>query len=67
MEAHKVEFVIWADSDEECNELSETLHKFVNDNGEKGRAVTAKKVTEAIKKWQDNIFVRNRIIKYFES
>jgi hypothetical protein len=66
MEAHKVEFNIWAESEDEAVELGEALQKFVNDNGEMGIAITARKTTEAINKWRNNYLVRTQIIRYYE-
>lgn len=66
MEVCKVEFNIWCEKESEAKDLSQALQDFVNEHGTCGRAVTARRVTDAIRKWEDNYLVRSRIIRYLE-
>lgn len=61
----KIEFNVWADSEQEGEELKKAIVDFINWQGQQGRKVSAPRLTEAIKKWQDNVLVRNSIIKHF--
>ena len=62
----KIEFNVWANSEEEGNELRKAICDFIAWHGERGVKVTASKMTEAIIRWQDNVFVKNSIINHFK-
>ena len=59
-----ITFNIYAESEEEIKTLHTVITEFIRVNAEQGRAVTAVKVTEALRGWEKNPFVRNRIISY---
>jgi hypothetical protein len=61
----KIEFNVWADSEQEGEDLKKAIVDFINYHGQQGRKVSAPRLTEAIRKWQDNVLVRNSIIKHF--
>ena len=61
----KIEFNVWADSEQQGEELRKAICDFINYHGQQGRKVSAPRLTEAIRKWQDNILVKNSIIKHF--
>jgi hypothetical protein len=61
----KIEFNVWADSEQEGEELKKAIVDFINWHGERGRKVSASRLTEALKRWQDNVLARNSIIKHF--
>lgn len=52
-----ITFNIWANSEEEGEELKRELGAFVDHMGRQGRKVTATKLTEALRRWKDNYFV----------
>lgn len=52
-----ITFNIWANSEEEGEELKRELGAFVDHMGQQGRKVTATKLTEALRRWKDNYFV----------
>ena len=66
MEVVKVIFNVWAESESEAEELSRSIGAFIDEQGQQGRRVTAKKLTEAIGRWKENPLVRNTIINYFK-
>lgn len=60
-----IKFNVWADSEQEGEDLKKAIADFIEWHGQRGRKVSAAKLTEAIIKWQDNILVKNSIIKHF--
>lgn len=67
MNAFKVEsFNIWANSQQEVDEMRKAFIDFIEEHGRQGRYVTANKVTAGIRKWKENAIVKNKIIKHFE-
>lgn len=60
-----ITFKVWANSEEEAENLSRELGDFVNEQGQQGRKVTALKLTEALRKWQTNPLVKSAIINHF--
>lgn len=65
MQVSKITFNVWAESEAEAEELSRAIGAFIDEQGQQGRRVTAKKLTEAISRWKENPLVRNTIINYF--
>ena len=61
----KIEFNVWANNEQEGEELRMAICEFINWHGQQGRKVSAPRLTEALKNWQNNILVRNSIIKHF--
>lgn len=62
----KIEFNLWANSEEEAVELKNEICAFINWHGQQGRKVSASRLTEALRKWQNNPLVRNSIINHFK-
>lgn len=58
-------FNLWASSEEEVDELKREICAFIDYHGQQGRKVSARKLTEAIRKWQSNPFVKNTIDNHF--
>ena len=61
-----ISFNIYAESEEEVEECRKAIIGFINLHASQGRAVTAKKVAQAISKWDNNPIVKNKIISYFK-
>lgn len=59
MTPYKIEFYAYCEDEAEAKELSKALYDFVNTKREQGVAVKAKKLTEALARFKDNIFVTN--------
>lgn len=66
MKAIDINFQIYAEDENEVAELRQTIIWFINLHRANGRAVTAHKVSEAIKQWDSNFLVKNRIINHFK-
>jgi len=66
MKVYSVQIPIYADNEQEVAELRQTLVWFINQHRNQGRAVTARKVSDAVKKWDSNILVKQKIINHFK-
>ena len=66
MKAIDINFQIYAENENEVAELKQTIVWFINLHRSNGRAVTARKVSDAIKKWDSNILVKSRVIEHFK-
>lgn len=67
MNPFKIEpFNIWAENQQEVDEMRRAFIDFIDEHGKQGRFVTAKKVTDALRHWKDNPLVRNKIIEHFK-
>ena len=68
MQAFQVaSFNVWAENQQEVDEMRKALIDFIDEHGRQGRFVTARKVTEAVRNWKANAIVRNRIIEHFKN
>ena len=65
MKLYNVTIPVYADSDEDAQQASTMLSKFVGEVKAQGRAVTAKGLANAAGRWQHNAFVKNEILKHF--
>lgn len=61
-----ITFNIYAENEQEVEEARFVITEFINNNARQGRAVTAKKVANALAKWDSNPFIRNRIVNYLQ-
>ena len=66
MKVYQLSTPIYAESESEVVELRNAIVAFINEHRQHGRAVSARKVTEAIRNWDSNILVKNRIINHFK-
>nr|DAI94476.1 MAG TPA: hypothetical protein [Bacteriophage sp.] len=58
MKPYKIEFYIYADSEEEIREAERAAHAFVSSNYQQGIIVSARKITDALNRFKDNFFVK---------
>ena len=65
MGGFEVKFNVYANSQEEADVVSAAIKSFINENARMGVAVTAEKITEAVRRWGGNPFIKNRITNYF--
>lgn len=63
----KIEFNVWANSEEEAVELKKEIFAFIDYHGRQGRKVSASKLTEALRNWQKNPLVRQSVINHFRN
>ena len=54
MEGYPVQFNVYAESREEADAASSAIKAFITSQAERGVAVTAAKLTAAVRKWGDN-------------
>lgn len=64
MQAFEMKLYIYAETPQEVDECRKAIHQFIEDNRLEGRAVTAKKISEALPKWKNNPLVRAGIINF---
>lgn len=67
LHGYEIKFQVYADSPEEVEAARLAIVSFINQHAQQGRAVTARKVNEAVSSWDKNPFVRNRIIEFFSN
>ncbi len=59
MKPYNATIMIYAESEEEVKAFQQEFYKFVNDKRTKGIAVSAKKMTQALKMFKDNKYLNN--------
>lgn len=59
-------FNIYAENEQEVEECRMAIIAFIGMHASQCRAVTAKKVAQALSNWDKNLLVRNHIINYFK-
>ena len=59
MQGFEVKFNVYAETQGEADLASEAIKAFISEMAQKGIAVTANKLTEAVRKWKGNYFVSN--------
>ena len=59
-------FNIYAENEAEVEECRKAIIAFIGLHASQCRAVTAKKVAQAIGNWDKNPIVKNQIINYFK-
>lgn len=64
MKGYEIRFNIYAENEQEVEEARQAICAFIRSHAEQGRAVTAKRVADAVSKWDSNPIVRSRIINY---
>ena len=59
MQAYNVAIPIYAESEEEVAAFQKTFYDFVDEKRNQGIAVSAKKLTQALKMFKDNQYFNN--------
>ena len=59
-------FNIYAENEKEVEECRMAIIAFIGLHASQCRAVTAKKVAQALSNWEKNPIVKNQIINYFK-
>lgn len=67
MKGYEIKFNIYAENEQEAEDARKAIIGFISEHAQQGRAVTGRKIVEAIAHWKDNIIVRNRINNHFKS
>lgn len=61
-----INFEVYAYNEKEVEELRSAIVGFISFHAQQGRPVLAKKAAQAIRGWDQNPFVKNKIINYFK-
>ena len=67
MQGFQVKFNIYAESQAEADAVSQAFKDFINEQARMGVAVSARKISEAVRRWGGNPFIRGRITNYFRN
>lgn len=59
MQGFEVKFNVYAETADEANAASQAIKTFISEMASRGIAVTATKLTTAIERWKNNVFVTN--------
>lgn len=59
MQGFEVKFNVYANSQTEADDAANAIKGFISQLAQKGIAVSAQRLVEAISKWKDNYFVIN--------
>jgi hypothetical protein len=66
MKGFPITFNIYAESEQEAEEARMAIVAFIGQHARQGRAVTGRKIAQAIANWDKNLIVKNQIINYFK-
>jgi hypothetical protein len=66
MKGFPITFNIYAETAEEAEEARMALVAFIGQHARQGRAVTGRKIAQAVSNWEKNPLVKNQIINYFK-
>jgi len=64
MNGYPITFNIYANDEQEVEVLRFVITEFIRLHAEQGRAVSALKLTDALRNWDKNPIVKNKIIDY---
>lgn len=67
LQGFPLQFNIYAENETEVEECRMAIIAFIGLHASQCRAVTAKKLAQAISNWDKNPIVRNQIINYFKN
>lgn len=65
MEGYEIKFNIYAGSEEEAMAARNAIVGFIDTMAKQGRAVSGRKIAEAVGRWDRNPFIRSKIIEFF--
>ncbi len=66
MKGFPITLNIYAENAEEAEQARKALISFIDLHARQGRAVTGRKIAEAVSRWDRNPFVRNQIINFLK-
>lgn len=66
MKGFQITFNIYAESEQEAEEARMAIIAFIGQHAHQGRAVTGRKIAQAIANWDKNPLVKSQIINYFK-
>lgn len=66
LQGYPITFNIYAESAEEAEEARMALVSFIGQHAKQGRAVTGRKIAQAVSRWDSNPLVKSQIINFFK-
>ena len=66
MKGFPLTFNVYANNEAEVEDARSAVIEFIDEHRKAGRAVSAQKIAKAVRSWQNNPLVRNKIIDYFK-
>ena len=66
MKGYPITFNIYAESEQEAEEARMAIVAFIGEHAKHGRAVTGKKIAQAVSNWGNNPIVKSQIINFFK-
>ena len=66
MKGYPLTVNVYAENEAEVAEARAAIVEFIDAHAREGRAVSANKIAKAVRSWQSNPLVRNRIIDFFK-
>ena len=66
LQGFPITFNIYAESAEEAEEARMALVSFIGQHAKQGRAVTGRKIAQAVSRWDSNPLVKSQIINFFK-
>ena len=67
MKGYYIQFQIYAENEQEVADARKAVIGFIGELASMGVAVSAKKITDGLSHWKDNVFVKNKIINFFKN
>ncbi len=65
MKGYEVKFNIYAEDEQEATVARNAIVEFINAHARQGRAVTGRKIADAVSRWDKNPFIKSKIIEFF--
>ena len=59
MQGYEIKFNVYAESQQEADFASTIIKQFITEQAQKGIAVTANRIAEAVEKWKNSFLVTN--------
>lgn len=61
MKGYEIRFNIYAESEEEARMAQQSIINFISQHAKQGRAVTGRKIAEALSSLDKNVFIKNQV------
>lgn len=65
LQPFRISFELYAYDEQEAEEARMAIVAFIGQHAKHGRAVTGRKVAQAVSQWDKNPIVKSQIINYF--
>lgn len=66
LQGFPITFSIYAENEQEAQEARDAIVAFITSHAVHGRAVTGKKLTQALRGWDKNPFIKNQVINFLK-